>query len=389
MGKGIIPKGLKRKRSDAWRQDEIDVIIKEWDRLSCTEIAEILAPRTRNAVKTKALELKVKKSKETMRELCRRTNRGQFIKGRRPAEEIPLLTVSVRTTASARYKYIKLGIKKWIPLQHYNWQQAGNTVPEGYVLCFKDNDPLNCEVSNLELLKRGPHSRPERRGPTAEEIADRKISKERDRAFRTAARIELREKNIAAREERQRLAREANKSDFISKKEERAKLRQLRIDMDAAAKQLKQLKRQEAAAARLLPKPEKVKIIKVKTERVIIVKPEKIAIVKPVKIKPEKVIAAKRPAKRAEDEKELADKLAARELKRTAEAKLKAIRINKAEKTAWDNRKVYKTKTLDLTDKIPLWLDERTVIYISPDKDPEVVRLKYLTRDASRLHEAL
>lgn len=50
------------------------------------------------------------------------------------------------------YKWIRLSKSKWQPLHAYNWKRAGNKIPKGYIVVFKNGDTMNCDISNLELI---------------------------------------------------------------------------------------------------------------------------------------------------------------------------------------------------------------------------------------------
>lgn len=44
--------------------------------------------------------------------------------------------------------------KVWLLLQRHVWEQANGPVPAGYVVVFKDRNPQNCALDNLELVSR-------------------------------------------------------------------------------------------------------------------------------------------------------------------------------------------------------------------------------------------
>lgn len=66
--------------------------------------------------------------------------------------------ISIRTdTKGKRYKYIRIEVDKWKQLHLFNWEQKFGTIPEGYIIAFKDGNPMNCEAgdtSNLEMTTR-------------------------------------------------------------------------------------------------------------------------------------------------------------------------------------------------------------------------------------------
>jgi hypothetical protein len=73
---------------------------------------------------------------------------------RRP--EIPIRTIIIRTLQSGRkYKYIKIGVKKWILLSRHNWVEKFGPIPKSYQLICKTADTLNCDPGNWYLISRG------------------------------------------------------------------------------------------------------------------------------------------------------------------------------------------------------------------------------------------
>ena len=59
--------------------------------------------------------------------------------------------ISVRADG---YKYIRLELKKWVLYHRYLWEQTYGPIPPGMILVFKDRNPLNCDLDNLELISR-------------------------------------------------------------------------------------------------------------------------------------------------------------------------------------------------------------------------------------------
>lgn len=51
-------------------------------------------------------------------------------------------------------QYIRVTSGVWEPLHHHDWKKANGSIPEGHVLSFKDGDPMNAELKNIELLSR-------------------------------------------------------------------------------------------------------------------------------------------------------------------------------------------------------------------------------------------
>jgi len=144
--------------ANAWKEHEYQYLIDNYETKTCTEIAEVLN-RTPAAVKTVAGKvLKLKKSDEAKRLIAKRSNAGQFSAGRLPINTQHDFAISTRSTRGVKSKWIRIALNKWQQLHHYNWLKAGNEIPKGFLLRFKDGNPLNCEAENLYLVQRGCHS---------------------------------------------------------------------------------------------------------------------------------------------------------------------------------------------------------------------------------------
>jgi hypothetical protein len=52
------------------------------------------------------------------------------------------------------YKYIRVQKGKWQLLQRFIWEQKYGEIPKGFILRFKDGDTMNCEINNLEMIRR-------------------------------------------------------------------------------------------------------------------------------------------------------------------------------------------------------------------------------------------
>jgi len=50
------------------------------------------------------------------------------------------------------YKFIRISLKKWLPLHIYVWMQHHGDVPKGYNIVFKDGNYKNCSIKNLECI---------------------------------------------------------------------------------------------------------------------------------------------------------------------------------------------------------------------------------------------
>lgn len=94
-------------------------------------------------------------------EVAERFKKESFIKkGTRPFNKGQRMdsgkadgAISIRNSKGKLSKWIKVN-GEWQQLHRHNWLKSGRVIPKGYMVTFKDGDPLNCELSNLECINR-------------------------------------------------------------------------------------------------------------------------------------------------------------------------------------------------------------------------------------------
>lgn len=109
------------------------------------------------------------------------SKRTRFVKG-----QLPHNTREVGTERVHQDGYVYLRIDDGcIPKHRYVWEQHYGAIPEGAIVTFKDGNPQNCDIANLELIRR-------------EDAARRTISREtaEARQQRISKATEVRNKNI-------------------------------------------------------------------------------------------------------------------------------------------------------------------------------------------------
>lgn len=62
--------------------------------------------------------------------------------------------ISIRPTNGLNYKFIRISVAKWKPLQIHNWEAANGPIPKGKVLKCIDGNTENCNPTNWELISR-------------------------------------------------------------------------------------------------------------------------------------------------------------------------------------------------------------------------------------------
>lgn len=143
------------RRHKAWSEEEDQYMRENYSDMRTSDMAAALS-RTHNSVIMRAKTLGLRKSAEFMRSPDsgrRQPGQASWNKGkrlffsecgtgykRRPAKTVPVGTVSFHERN--RQWHIKVmehpdHRKAWRPYTEYVWTQAGNELPEGYVVAFK------------------------------------------------------------------------------------------------------------------------------------------------------------------------------------------------------------------------------------------------------------
>lgn len=80
-----------------------------------------------------------------------------FKKGQKPINELPEIAITIRKDlqfdgSTRKYWWIKLGYKKYKMYHVHIWEREHGSVPEGFIIVFKDKNSLNCIIENLEII---------------------------------------------------------------------------------------------------------------------------------------------------------------------------------------------------------------------------------------------
>ena len=64
--------------------------------------------------------------------------------------------ISIRTDKrGVKYKFIRIGLGKWMPLSRYNWEQVHGSINSKMKIIHTDGNSLNSDLSNLQLVTPG------------------------------------------------------------------------------------------------------------------------------------------------------------------------------------------------------------------------------------------
>jgi hypothetical protein len=180
----VLKLGLRRKKRFDWTDEKIGILVALYPNHSAKEIAARLGTND-YVIYKKAERLELKKSPEYLAALNKqmgenlqkngcatrfvkgqkpwsygkkigtrgRTAETQFKKGQMPYNHQPVGTILPVSTQP----YLKIKIAEpnvWEFLHRHNWEKVNGKIPEGFVIYFKDQNPHNCAVENLELITR-------------------------------------------------------------------------------------------------------------------------------------------------------------------------------------------------------------------------------------------
>lgn len=110
---------------------------------------------------------KGKRQKDYMsKSAIKNTMATRFKKGQLPHNAIGFKNGDIRvrqchsSEGGRSYKWIRLALGKWQLLHIDKWEKKHNRkLPKGHCLWFKDGNPMNCNLKNLELITRAENAR--------------------------------------------------------------------------------------------------------------------------------------------------------------------------------------------------------------------------------------
>jgi hypothetical protein len=85
-----------------------------------------------------------------------RSKHTRFKKGDLPGNTLHdgAITIRYHKGTGKPYKYIRIGLAKWVAYHRCLWEQAHGPIPAGHNIQFRDGDTLNCDLSNLYMISR-------------------------------------------------------------------------------------------------------------------------------------------------------------------------------------------------------------------------------------------
>ncbi len=184
--------GIKRKfrSNDPWHDKSLIKKLKEWYPTTTNKIIAERLGMTEGQVNARGWKLKLKKTEEFMRTHSAKgyfkKGHNSFNKGRKQTEYMS--AEAIKRTAKTRFKkgnippnakekdgvivirkghtgrnerpskWIRLSLGKWQELSRYTWEKKYGKIKKGMIITFKDGNPLNCTLKNMEMISRAENA---------------------------------------------------------------------------------------------------------------------------------------------------------------------------------------------------------------------------------------
>ncbi|MBT1702939.1 HNH endonuclease signature motif containing protein [Chryseosolibacter indicus] len=102
--------------------------------------------------------------------------KSEFKKGVVPHNTKNDGAITIRRDKTGRnYKYIKVAKGVWVLYQRFVWEQINGTIPDGFLVAFKNNDSLDCSIENLYLISKSDNMKRNGHIKESREKANRKM----------------------------------------------------------------------------------------------------------------------------------------------------------------------------------------------------------------------
>jgi len=147
-----------------WTAQELETLREKYPTTRTADLLPLFPGRHLGQLHSKAGCLGLHKDKETIRAMQRekmanpnhpgRSKETQFKRGNRSNTWKPIGSERVFKGGYLQRKVTDTGYppRDWVFVHHIVWREAGNDIPRGYRLIFKDGNMRNITVENLELV---------------------------------------------------------------------------------------------------------------------------------------------------------------------------------------------------------------------------------------------
>lgn len=155
--------GLKRMELEYWTPEQVEYLKANYRTIGDTEIAQHFNVTyhkakgwTKKHIEKKRRYLKLKRTGEEKKSIhARNVRNGSFAMCAVNAWKTREVTEVGATKTWTVNGYVRQFIKTekgYYPYNRYLWEQKYGPIPKGTNVCYKDGNPNNCVIENLELL---------------------------------------------------------------------------------------------------------------------------------------------------------------------------------------------------------------------------------------------
>jgi hypothetical protein len=141
-----------------WDQPEIDAYVSLWQVKTGKELAAHYGV-TRRAICHINQKLSLKKGEAWKSEIAKISYQHQKNQRKKRKDAKSIGYITTRKNQKGLIITWILTESGWQQMHIYNWLQAGREIPKGYALYFKDRNPENHNLENIELKSRGDIAR--------------------------------------------------------------------------------------------------------------------------------------------------------------------------------------------------------------------------------------
>ena len=150
--------GIKISDYVAFSDSDVEFIRMNYSTMSHIQIGKIIG-RSRWSIKAKAKSLNLKRSEDAAKLIQSiNTCATQFKKGAIPHNTKTDFEITIRSPhRGVSYKFIRISLANWIPLQIFNWEKVNGPIPEDKILRSISGNTLDCSPENWEPTDRADH----------------------------------------------------------------------------------------------------------------------------------------------------------------------------------------------------------------------------------------
>jgi hypothetical protein len=159
----LYPLGIRRMELEYWTEEQVEFLRANYREIGDKELAEMFSERwhkkkgwSKKHIEKKRRYLKLKRTEaERGRILIRNRSQGRHNTVQRSWETRGYAQVGDTAEWPDQHGTVRRFVKTergFVHMGPWLWRRHHGPIPRGHNVCFKDGDPLNCDIGNLELV---------------------------------------------------------------------------------------------------------------------------------------------------------------------------------------------------------------------------------------------